>query len=332
MSKHPRRRRQQAVWVGGWMASYAEPCALQAHKNQDLPMKSRRTHTYVYIYCIYRVVRPGADALNGPREDARFHPLDLVWRCRRRHGRGVKIRSASCERAGGTRWGRRESEKLKHPRGGPARIVGGPGVRRQNEGDAFGGRSSERERLPPFYSGADLHNDQRLSCLSKLFSAICIIFCRAERGRKGGTGVRQRRENDGMECADDEGGKGEERRGGHTLTLHSRVHFMCTTYETLTPLRINYAGKRQPRACKSSSEQRDRAICIRTEKVELMKKGKEYIYIFFSRWDRKYINYPYFELWHTWKIFLLIISKKKSLSVSKKIAAQFLSILIFLNN
>lgn len=31
-----------------------------------------------------------------------------------------------------------------------------------------------------------------------------------------------------------------------TLTLHSRVHFMCTTYETLTPLRINYAGKHQP--------------------------------------------------------------------------------------
>ncbi|EGI70138.1 hypothetical protein G5I_00895 [Acromyrmex echinatior] len=27
-----------------------------------------------------------------------------------------------------------------------------------------------------------------------------------------------------------------------TLTLHSRVHFMCTTYETLTPLRINYAA------------------------------------------------------------------------------------------
>ncbi|KAI4477283.1 hypothetical protein M0804_012873 [Polistes exclamans] len=37
------------------------------------------------------------------------------------------------------------------------------------------------ETLPPFYSAADLHNDQRLSCLSKLFSAICIIFCRAKR-------------------------------------------------------------------------------------------------------------------------------------------------------
>lgn len=62
-------------------------------------------------------------------------------------------------------------------------------MRLGDEGDVFGGRSSERERLPPFYSGADLHNDQRLSCLSKLFSAICIIFCRAEsgaRGRKGG--------------------------------------------------------------------------------------------------------------------------------------------------
>lgn len=44
---------------------------------------------------------------------------------------------------------------------------------------------SERERLPPFYSGADLHNDQRLSCLSKLFSAICIIFCRASIERTG---------------------------------------------------------------------------------------------------------------------------------------------------
>lgn len=33
--------------------------------------------------------------------------------------------------------------------------------------------------------------------------------------------------------------------GGYTLTLHSRLHFMCTTYETLTPLRINYAGKLQ---------------------------------------------------------------------------------------
>ena len=43
---------------------------------------------------------------------------------------------------------------------------------------------SERERLPPFYSGADLHNDQRLSCLSKLFSAICIIFSRAMRERE----------------------------------------------------------------------------------------------------------------------------------------------------
>lgn len=50
---------------------------------------------------------------------------------------------------------------------------------------------SERERLPPFYSGADLHNDQRLSCLSKLFSAICIIFCRAsiERLGEGGEGT-----------------------------------------------------------------------------------------------------------------------------------------------
>lgn len=51
-----------------------------------------------------------------------------------------------------------------------------------------GGRSSERERLPPFYSGADLHNDQRLSCLSKLFSAICIIFCRARDSEKGWVG------------------------------------------------------------------------------------------------------------------------------------------------
>ena len=41
----------------------------------------------------------------------------------------------------------------------------------------------ERGRLPPFYSGANLHNDQRLSCLSKLFSVICIIFCR-ERERE----------------------------------------------------------------------------------------------------------------------------------------------------
>lgn len=58
---------------------------------------------------------------------------------------------------------------------------------RQKDEDArvAGGRSSERERLPPFYSGADLHNDQRLSCLSKLFSAICIIFCRAGNGAKG---------------------------------------------------------------------------------------------------------------------------------------------------
>lgn len=30
-----------------------------------------------------------------------------------------------------------------------------------------------------------------------------------------------------------------------TLALHSRVHFMCTTYETLTPLRINYSSKRR---------------------------------------------------------------------------------------
>lgn len=59
-------------------------------------------------------------------------------------------------------------------------------VRAEDEGAGVaGGRSSERERLPPFYSGADLHNDQRLSCLSKLFSAICIIFCRAGGGEKG---------------------------------------------------------------------------------------------------------------------------------------------------
>ncbi|TGZ37505.1 hypothetical protein DBV15_04680 [Temnothorax longispinosus] len=57
-----------------------------------------------------------------------------------------------------------------------------------------GGRSSERERLPPFYSGADLHNDQRLSCLSKVFSAICIIFCRARDGGKGGLVDRRERE------------------------------------------------------------------------------------------------------------------------------------------
>lgn len=30
--------------------------------------------------------------------------------------------------------------------------------------------------LPPFYSIVNLHNDQRLSCLSKLFSAISIMF------------------------------------------------------------------------------------------------------------------------------------------------------------
>lgn len=76
------------------------------------------------------------------------------------------------------------SEKLKHP-------LGSSGLREREDEDArgmVGGRSSERERLPPFYSGADLHNDQRLSCLSKLFSAICIIFCRAGDGEKGGGG------------------------------------------------------------------------------------------------------------------------------------------------
>lgn len=62
-------------------------------------------------------------------------------------------------------------EKLKHP--GWSRDVA-PGVQGM----------SERTRLPPFYSGADLHNDQRLSCLSKLFSAICIIFCRAIEERR----------------------------------------------------------------------------------------------------------------------------------------------------
>jgi len=60
--------------------------------------------------------------------------------------------------------------------------MAGAGSAVENTG-VVGGRSSERERLPPFYSGADLHNDQRLSCLSKLFSAICIIFCRAGGGR-----------------------------------------------------------------------------------------------------------------------------------------------------
>lgn len=89
------------------------------------------------------------------------------------------------------------SEKLKHP-------PGSSGLR-EGEGNAergrmrsrgmVGGRSSERERLPPFYSGADLHNDQRLSCLSKVFSAICIIFCRARDG-VGRDGWMDRRERE----------------------------------------------------------------------------------------------------------------------------------------
>lgn len=36
-------------------------------------------------------------------------------------------------------------------------------------------------RLPPFYSGANLHNDQRLSCLSKLFSEHLHNFLSRER-------------------------------------------------------------------------------------------------------------------------------------------------------
>lgn len=77
------------------------------------------------------------------------------------------------------------SEKLKHPPGSSGlREVGARKERMRTRG-MVGGGTSERERLPPFYSGADLHNDQRLSCLSKLFSAICIIFCRAGNGEKG---------------------------------------------------------------------------------------------------------------------------------------------------
>jgi len=80
------------------------------------------------------------------------------------------------------------SEKLKHPPGSSGlreKGVKGRAERgRMRTRGMVGGRSSERERLPPFYSGADLHNDQRLSCLSKLFSAICIIFCRVGDGEK----------------------------------------------------------------------------------------------------------------------------------------------------
>lgn len=92
------------------------------------------------------------------------------------------------------------SEKLKHPPGSSGLLEegkeGGAGRGRMRTRGMVGGRSSERERLPPFYSGADLHNDQRLSCLSKLFSAICIIFCRVGDGEKGWL---RGSENDGIE-------------------------------------------------------------------------------------------------------------------------------------
>lgn len=86
------------------------------------------------------------------------------------------------------------SEKLKHPRGSSGLWEAGAEKGMRTLGVA-GGRSSERERLPPFYSGADLHNDQRLSCLSKLFSAICIIFCRAGGSGKGRAGARTARQD-----------------------------------------------------------------------------------------------------------------------------------------
>lgn len=83
----------------------------------------------------------------------------------------------------------------------------------REQGDEFGGRSSERERLPPFYSGADLHNDQRLSCLSKLFSAICIIFCRVEREGAKGEGERRMRQQRKRDVESDGGKRGKEEEG-----------------------------------------------------------------------------------------------------------------------
>lgn len=55
---------------------------------------------------------------------------------------------------------------------------GGPG------GGGGGGRGGWARELPPFYSGANLHNDQRQSCLSKLFPVICIIFARGAEGER----------------------------------------------------------------------------------------------------------------------------------------------------
>lgn len=144
---------------------------------------------------------------------------------RREDKKGRKRSESRRKRLRRSERGREEGEKLKHPwvQRELGRIRRGRGERQRG-----GGRPSERERLPPFYSGADLHNDQRLSCLSKLFSAICIIFCRARIERTGGERDARRERLD-------------------TLALHSPVHFTCTTYETLTPLRINYSSKRRSR-------------------------------------------------------------------------------------
>lgn len=114
------------------------------------------------------------------------------------------------------------SEKLKHPPGSSGlRGEGGGGERtargRMRTRGMVGGRSSERERLPPFYSGADLHNDQRLSCLSKLFSAICIIFCRAGAGEKGWLSGRERERRNVIERW---------RGGGHSYSPFSSAFYV----------------------------------------------------------------------------------------------------------
>jgi len=66
------------------------------------------------------------------------------------------------------------------------------------------------------------------------------------RGWQGEEGVSESEDGaTGMELM---GGWKAWREGGWTLSYSPLLgmHFMCTTYETLTPLRINYARKRQP--------------------------------------------------------------------------------------
>jgi len=181
MLRHPRRRwrrRRRAARVGGFVCRSVSVWLFERHR--DLPMKSRR----IYIPGGTTRRRRVRHAVPGGR--MRASTLSTwcggavaaaagVWKSGARAAEEQEMRVAG---GAGDEW---EAET-------PSGVQWTGRQARDEDAGMVGGRSSERERLPPFYSGADLHNDQRLSCLSKLFSAICIIFCRAGNGAKGVSG------------------------------------------------------------------------------------------------------------------------------------------------